>query len=310
MLARIPPGWRKSPLFRDLNLAQVLALQKKREDRGVARFVMPGTVRKWWSWVKALFNWAIINKDTDANYARAVKVNVKRRIGRRAFSDDELRAIFESGFFRPGGYRRACDYWDAVLGYFTGARCNELAQTPLAAIKRDPLSGVVWIDVRREFGFKLKNDYSERELPIHPHIAESFWIYAQTLRARGETRFFYETPEGGRDGPGRHFSRHVNEKLLPALGVKTPGLVLHSLRHSLVQRLEAAGVEDKWVRRLVGHRGSTSLAIYGGKPPHDVLYERLVHAPFPATVPPFVDPTSTGPRITFQLIGATRPGRA
>jgi integrase len=292
MLRRLPPGCRKSPLFRHLVLPEILALQDRRERTGIARFVMPGTANKWWGWLKALFNWAVINKDTNVNYARAVRVRVQRKLGRRGFTDSELRDLFSGSHFRPGGYQKASQYWGPVLSYYGGLRCNELGQTPLKAVKRDPRSGVLWIDIRRELGFVLKNDYGERELPIHPHIAESLWTYVERLRSMGEHYLFPDLPHGGRDGPGRGISRYVNETLLPSIGLKSQELVLHSTRHSLVSRLEAAGVEDKWVRRIVGHRVKTALATYAGKHPHDVLLKHLVRARWPARPPAFQMPNS------------------
>ena len=288
VLSRMPPGWKKSPLFRDRPLQGVLLLQDRRERDGVARFVMPGTLRKWWGWLKALFNWAVLNRDTDANYARSLKVRSAKVLGRRAFTDDELVAIFSSEFFRSSGYELASCYWAPVLAYYTGARANELAQIPLDAVRRDTNCNIVWIDVSRGAGFNLKNAYSEREIPIHPDIADDLWNYAKGLDAHGERYLFPEFSRNGRDGPGRNASRYVNERLLPALKIKTPGLVLHSFRHNFVQRLEATGVEDKWVRRLVGHCGASSLAIYGGRPPHEVLYAQLLRAPVPIRPPNFV----------------------
>jgi integrase len=54
-------------------------------------------------------------------------------------------------------------------------------------------------------------------------------------------------------GYGRNLGRWYNESFLPKLGIKKPGLVFHSLRHTMVTRLGQAGVSEPIYQCLVGH---------------------------------------------------------
>lgn len=53
-----------------------------------------------------------------------------------------------------------------------------------------------------------------------------------------------------------HNGRWFNESLLPALEIKAEGLSFHSLRHTVITKLQQADVEDSLIKRIVGQAQS------------------------------------------------------
>ena len=85
-LRNLPPGWKKSPVFRSMSLEDVLRHQEARARKGKRRTVSVTTFNKWWDTLKALFRWAVLNKETDANYAGGLNGRGTHGGRRRAFT--------------------------------------------------------------------------------------------------------------------------------------------------------------------------------------------------------------------------------
>lgn len=64
-------------------------------------------------------------------------------------------------------------------------------------------------------------------------------------------------------GYGRNLGRWYNESFLPKLGIKKPGIVFHSLRHTMVTRLGRADVPEPIYQCIVGHaRAGVTQQVY------------------------------------------------
>jgi integrase len=69
-----------------------------------------------------------------------------------------------------------------------------------------------------------------------------------------QTKLFPTFSYSPNNGWGRNLGRWFNEKLLPSLQIKSDALVFHSLRHTVVTCLSRAGVDQTFVKAIVGHQ--------------------------------------------------------
>jgi integrase len=149
---------------------------------------------------------------------------------------------------------------------YTGARLNEIAQIDLADIRQQ--DGIWFFDLNDEGDDKqLKTRASKRKVPIHNELIRFGLLeHVDALRKQGKQKLFHELPNSVEHGRGRNLGRWFNEKLLPALNLKTKELVFHSLRHTVVTQLVNAHVPDPLVKALVGHsqQGVTYQNYFGG----------------------------------------------
>jgi len=89
---------------------------------------------------------------------------------------------------------------------------------------------------------------------MHPRLIQlGLADYASDKRRRGEEKLFPTFTYDPKNGWGRRLGHHFNTRLLPELGLKSSGLVFHSLRHTVVTQLMQAGVDLAIVQAIVGH---------------------------------------------------------
>lgn len=187
--------------------------------------------------------------------------------GREDFTPEQVRVILEAVVDNSMMYaRKQYQKWGPLIGVYTGARLNEIAQIDLADIRQQ--DGIWFFDLNDEGDDKqLKTKASKRRVPIHNELIRlGILDHVETLRRQGKQKFFYELPNSVEHGRGRNLGRWFNEQLLPKLNLKTKELVFHSLRHTVVTQLVNAQVPDPLVKALVGHshQGVTYQNYFGG----------------------------------------------
>ncbi|KVE75818.1 site-specific integrase [Burkholderia vietnamiensis] len=187
--------------------------------------------------------------------AQRAKINAGR--GYLPFTSDALRQIFEPARFLAFASTPE-DFFLPLLGLYTGARMNELAQARVKDIRR---SGDRWfLDIQPdhtgddETETRVKTTSSIRSAPIHPDLIRLGLIaYALELGERGAVRLFPHLP---RDAKGKH-TRNPSRRFgdyLTALGIKdSRRFAFPSFRIALIQRLKGAGVAKDARMELVGH---------------------------------------------------------
>lgn len=173
---------------------------------------------------------------------------------RVAFTGEQVQRMLDEILNNTSGLIRK-DYqrWGPLVGLFTGARLNEIAQMHLDDIRQE--EGVWLFDLNEEDGNKrLKNAASRRTVPIHSKLIELGLLeYVQTLRKKGETKLFPDFTYDDKNGWGRALGRWFNETFLVKLDMKSKELVFHCLRHTVVTHLLREGVEQSIVQAIVGH---------------------------------------------------------
>jgi integrase len=93
-----------------------------------------------------------------------------KKVHFQPFSADDLILLFESDEYRQEQFTKPWQYWLPILGLFTGARLNELAQ--LRVIDVSSREGVTTLAILDQDGLRTKNESSVRTLPMHPKLIE------------------------------------------------------------------------------------------------------------------------------------------
>ena len=99
---------------------------------------------------------------------------------------------------------------------------------------------------------RLKANASRRKVPLHSELISLGFLDFLQSRANSQ-RLFPDYSYNSNGGYGRNLGRWYNGTFLPKLGIKEPGLVFHSLRHTMVTRLGQAGVAEPIYQCVVGH---------------------------------------------------------
>lgn len=214
-----------------------------------------GYLRGFFDWVKARGYYPPFSKDDNPAAGqilfRAKEKRARRVLGFKAFSVDQIRILFSPEALE--GLSEAAQ-WGAWIGLYTGARVAEVGQLALADFVME--DGIPCIRITNEgTGQSVKNDASLRAIPVHPALIQLGLLDRVTmLKASGETRLFPKVKVDGVNGAGnwlsKAFTRHVHANLkLPEKGK----FGFHSLRKSVVQGLQTAGVSSEHRAAYVGH---------------------------------------------------------
>jgi hypothetical protein len=213
---------------------------------------------------------------------------------RRAYSDDEITAIFTSPMYqgfdgdpdkgyrdRPGGkIVRDAKYWLPILALFHGGRLTEIAAMPLADFKsKEAEDGPVrYFDLTDR---SVKTDLSERIVPLHPHMIELGWLdYVENRRAAGDQWLFPDLDHANKNGPGHEFSKWWGN-WCNAHGLPDPGLVYHSWRHTWKRRARQSPVKREMHDVISGHAGVAVADQYGKGADIEALARDMALITFP-----------------------------
>lgn len=231
------------------------------------------------------FAWAVRNgymKDNPAAHLATGARTVKRKQdSRQMFDSATLALIFRQFWFQDGRGKltkkgryhtfQPFYYWMPLLGLFTGARLNEIAQLHLKDVAVSEhgqwyldfnLEGDGKVDADSEDesdgtgGKQLKTINSVRIISMHPELVRlGLADYIQGLRDAGHYRLFPELNRDAIKGYGKYAGQWFNERLLgdkldlPRDGTQT----FHSFRHTFLTACERLGMPDRVRDELAGH---------------------------------------------------------
>lgn len=181
----------------------------------------------------------------------------RKKHGFRPYNDAQLKLLFAPDKLNKLNQDTQLGMW---MGLFTGARVSEIGQ--LALDDFFDVDGIPCLRITDEgVGQSTKNEASNRVIPVHPEfIRMGLLKRVERLRAAGEKRLF---PKSGRRAPksgvaingqgdwlSKSFGRHLSA-VLPK--PETGKLGFHSFRKTLIQHLQAQGVEAEQRAAYVGH---------------------------------------------------------
>ncbi|HCG7973677.1 TPA: site-specific integrase [Vibrio parahaemolyticus] len=256
-LLQLPANLNKVSSFKGLPVDDVIALKPTPMAVSTANDTMTG--------VSSFFDWCVLNEYASKNAFKGLKVKTKKKASdeRSAFTESDLKTLFQHPYFQGGESKHPHYYWLPVLGLYTDARLNELCQLHVCDVRRDDESGLWTMTITNtQEDQKTKNMSSIRTIPLHPKLIElGFVDYVQNLT---HERVFPELKRG-RDGygqaPSKWFAR-FRDKVLP--NAKNEHKAYHSFRHTFINALKQSGVSRSHAAAYVGHGdGSETFGRYG-----------------------------------------------
>jgi integrase len=211
----------------------------------------PKTIKNHLMVLKTLYNFAKDNKRVSDNPAAGVKYQAKSDKSKRLpYTDDDAKRILEAARKEKAAHLR----WVPWIAALTGARLEEICGAMVA--DTETIDGVTCLHIRldhREEGASLKNENSERIVPLHPAIiAEGFLDYVGSLKANGPL-FPDLAPDsfGKRGGTG---TKRIGRWVRGTVGITDPRKApSHSWRHRFKSVCRQAGIEEEIHDYLTGH---------------------------------------------------------
>ena len=255
--------------------------------------INPVTALRYWKAVQSFFQWCASEGMRDEDPSLGLKLQVPVGIEPQRtepFSDEELRMLFRTPLF--AGYKsakrlsesgvrrvREAHWWALVLSLHTGLRAGELSQLLPEDFVFD--APVPHLKVRRENaqGHKVKRTKtpsSTRDVPLLQVLIELG--LRQLVEGRQKRypkdRVFqaFRLGQGDRlsDGMTRYFGDYFRK-----FGLWKSGRATHVFRHTIADRLRAAGATDEDIGAVLGHSGRSVTSRYGGPQPLERKAETL-----------------------------------
>lgn len=250
------PAHRRQPRHRGKSIKQLLALDVPEGERYSAK-----TLETRFTNVRSFIGWAevegLIDRASPLNKILTVPGGkVARKSTKRAYTDEELARLFHSPDYAKDRHSKPWQFWMPILGLFTGARIEELAQLHLADIRQE---GGVWVFDLNDLDEKeIKTAAGRRLVPIHPFLIKDLRLveYVEDLRGRGFKRLF---PTLKHDAKGKY--SHAVSKWFTRyrracdVGAKEGAseLDFHSFRRTMITFCKHNGIDRHKVKELVGH---------------------------------------------------------
>ena len=247
----------------------------------------PANTNSYLTNLSTLLNYAAVNLLIKSNPARGIKVQVSKRAKekRRPWTMTELNKLLAGPVHakgqRPKGGAGEAAYWLPLLGLFTGARLEELAQMRPEDVREASYTDAEGKHVRAWVldiadhgeGQEVKTASSRRTVPAHAELVRLGFIdFAQA--AKGRARLFHELrPDtmGAEAGNwGKWFGKYKR-----AQGVTDAKVVFHSLRHTWKALAREAGIPEDVSDAITGHRGGGVGRSYGGAFPLRPMVEAM-----------------------------------
>lgn len=213
------------------------------------------------------------------------KRETPRTRGGKAFTMAEVEAIFSGYIYQgalPPDRTKAYPFWFwlPLIGYFTGARTNEIAQLDTADIR--DVDGYPCFDFcpdnPKAFEAKRVKTEEARQVPIHPRLIElGFLDYVNSQHQAKQKKLFgdgltYLPPRNSesdhnKEGWAKAASKFFNESpkgYLVEIGVHVPhdGKSLYSFRHTLETNLghakrDGKSIDQTIIDAITGHAPET-----------------------------------------------------
>ncbi len=224
------------------------------------RKIAPKTINSHIQMFKSFFDWAERHGYAPHTLFDKVKVAKAKNSDteRKPFTPEQARLIFAELTDNASGLvLKDSHKWGMLLGMFTGARLNEICQLDIADVQQDGETWFLNIADEGDDDKSVKSQAGRRKVPLHSELIRLGFLDFVASR-KASTRLFPDYSYSANGGYGRNLGRWCNESFLPKLGIKQPGLVFHSLRHTVVTRLGQASFAEPIIQCIVGHARSAS----------------------------------------------------
>ena len=264
-LSKLPKNRKRVKKYKNKTLKEILSMNIPVGDR-----ITVDTQMKLTSRMTSLWNYLI------DEYPEYVDVNVfkkkslgksrrKRKDKKESFTEDDLHIIFHHKNYLPYIFENPFSkikypyYWIPILGCLTGCRLEEICMMRTKDIIKINGVWVYRIVEEGEYGeeeTKVKNPYSERDIPLHSVLVDTlgFIKYVNHIKKLGKERVFYELPKI-KNKYQKYVGRFFNDRYLKKIGLKDTGrsVSFHSMRHSVETHLTNQNVNPRMIDGLQGH---------------------------------------------------------
>ena len=251
VLQALPASRNTKPVLKDMPLMEVIKLTGHKK-------IAPKTINSHIQMFKSFFDWAERHGYSPHTLFEGMKVaKAKNSVTeRKPFAPDQARVIYTELTDNPSRLvRNESHKWGMLLGMFTGARLNEICQPDIADVQQDGDAWYLNITDEGDDNKRVKSDAGRRKVPLHSELLRLGFLGFVESRKSG-TRLFPDYSYNSNGGYGRNLGRWCNESFLKKLDIKEPGLVFHSLRHTVVTRLGQSAVPEPIIQCIVGHARS------------------------------------------------------
>jgi len=270
-LSRCPQYFGLRPEFKGKTLRQVI------ESAGNYKTITAVTVNNRLRKLTAFMNWCKANGYVTDNPLAGMRVMTgSAKEARLSFDRRDLVALLDHETLRKEARKNPWRYWLPLLGRATGARLEELCQLRVDDFIEQQGIQCIRIDDSRE-GQNLKNASSRRILPLHPALLDLGLLqHVGSVKATGADRVFPELEAvRGKLGhaPSKWFGRYKSKQ-----GITDGRKTFHSFRHTLIDDLRDAGVQDSLIKRIAGHEdAAVTFSVYGSRNPIRAMLDALSH---------------------------------
>ena len=168
------------------------------------------------------------------------------------FTDAQLQAIFDPVEFPKWARKYPHRWFGPILGLYSGARVNEIAQLRVSDI--ESIDGIPGFHVRRSASDQsVKNKASRRFVPLAQAVIDAgFLTYVEEARRAGHVQLFPNLPNSTGLGYGRQLSRQFSA-YIKQRGITAKGQGFHGFRHTFASNLDKAGASGSAIGALTGH---------------------------------------------------------
>ena len=174
------------------------------------------------------------------------------RVRKSGFTDEQLaRIVATLERFRESSEADHREYYWAIMALMvSGARLAEILELARKDVRQ--VEGVWCFLIEPSPERLLKNKESARVVPIHSHLIKLGLLEWMSAQPKSE-KVFPLLCDKGKELVSIFFSKRILK------GWKTPAITLHSLRHTLTQKLARARTYPALQNRFLGHAIGTSV---------------------------------------------------
>ncbi|MEZ8719303.1 tyrosine-type recombinase/integrase [Vibrio splendidus] len=213
---------------------------------------------------RQFFNWCVAKELIATNPFMVVKLpkNTNSSTQRRRWKAIELKKLFSSHAYSEQGEQFD---WITKLQMHQGCRPSEACQLRIKDITLGHTPCIHFSDDAENQ--HLKNAASNRVVPIHQKLLQSrFLDYVEQRKQQGAIQLFDLVPRGDDLDWSKDY-RDVFGDVLDACHFKAGQRpTAYSFRHTVVDELQKAGIEEHVVAQIIGHKHNTMTYGHYAKP--------------------------------------------
>lgn len=250
----------------------------------------PGTVKKNLGLITSLLNFAVDEGLVNSNPFARIKVPLSKAVLRLEYSLEDIAKIFGSPLFvdgaRPKGGGGEASVWLLLIGAYTGARQEEIAQLRPEDLFHDKEHGWFFSILDLDEEQHLKTETSRRTVPLHRALVDAGLIeYLAHIRKMGQPWLFPDLAphvNGTRSG---NWSKWWGRYGRMQVGITDKLKCFHSLRHSFKTACRASQIPEDVHDAITGHAHKSTGRNYGQQP-LDVLRYAMDKFSYRGVTPP------------------------